>query len=72
MNLAELKGARLHFVGIGGSGMSGLARIALAMGIETVGSDAKDSQTLKDLEGMGAEIFRGHDRNNVEIGRAHV
>jgi len=65
MKLAELKGARLHFVGIGGSGMSGLARIALAMGIETVGSDAKDSQTLKDLEGMGAEIFRGHDRNNV-------
>lgn len=65
MNLSELKGRRLHFVGIGGSGMSGLARISIAMGIETVGSDAKDSQTLKELEALGALIFRGHNSKNV-------
>jgi UDP-N-acetylmuramate--alanine ligase len=45
--------------------MSGLARIAIAMGIKTSGSDAKDSQTLKDLENLGGEIFRGHDQANV-------
>jgi UDP-N-acetylmuramate--alanine ligase len=65
MNLAELKKSKIHFVGIGGSGMSGLARIALAMGIKTSGSDAKDSQTLKDLAALGAEVYVGHDGSHI-------
>jgi UDP-N-acetylmuramate--alanine ligase len=65
MNLDTLKQAGIHFVGIGGSGMSGLARIALLMGIKTSGSDAKDSKTLQDLAGLGAEIYRGHDSANI-------
>ena len=65
MNLKELQAKNIHFIGIGGSGMSGLARIALAMGISTSGSDAKDSQTVQDLKTLGATIFVGHDALNV-------
>jgi UDP-N-acetylmuramate--alanine ligase len=72
MNLAELKKSKIHFVGVGGSGMSGLARISLAMGIATSGSDAKDSQTLKDLASLGAEIFVGHNENQVKAGSVVV
>ena len=42
----SLIGKKIHFIGIGGSGMSGLARIALSDGIEVSGSDAKDSSVL--------------------------
>ncbi len=72
MNLAELKSSKLHFIGIGGSGMSGLARIALQMGIRVSGSDAKDSQSLKDLRELGAETFLGHDAANLMEGSVLV
>ena len=46
MKLNELIGKQIHFIGIGGSGMSGLARIALSHGIKVSGSDKSDSQIL--------------------------
>ena len=49
IELIEWQGKRLHFVGIGGAGMSGLARIALSHGISVSGSDAKDSTVLSAL-----------------------
>lgn len=65
MKLSDLSGKSLHFIGIGGSGMSGLARIAIAMGISTSGSDAKESQTLEDLKSLGAQVFIGHNASQV-------
>jgi UDP-N-acetylmuramate-alanine ligase len=56
----SLRGKKVHFIGIGGSGMSGLARIALADGITVSGSDAKDSTVLLALEALGATVFRSH------------
>ncbi|MGC5169665.1 UDP-N-acetylmuramate--L-alanine ligase [Microbacterium sp. DT81.1] len=50
-----------HFIGIGGSGMSGLARMFLAAGIPVSGSDRADSAALRDLEQRGATVYVGHD-----------
>ena len=46
----------IHFVGIGGSGMSGLARMFLARGIRVSGSDRADSPGLRELEALGATV----------------
>jgi UDP-N-acetylmuramate--alanine ligase len=59
-------GKRIHFIGIGGSGMSGLARIALADGIAVSGSDAKDSSVLTALTTLGATIYKRHEASNVD------
>ncbi|MGI9198306.1 MAG: UDP-N-acetylmuramate--L-alanine ligase [Candidatus Nanopelagicaceae bacterium] len=64
--LKGLQGKRIHFVGIGGSGMSGLARIAISHNIKVSGSDASDSSVLSALRALGAEIFIGHDAKNVQ------
>lgn len=65
MKLQELIGKRVHFIGIGGSGMSGLARIAISHGIKVSGSDASDSSVLNALRALGAEVFIGHKSENV-------
>lgn len=62
----SLLGKKIHFIGIGGSGMSGLARIALADGIEVSGSDSKDSSVLTALEALGAKIYRSHSADNID------
>jgi UDP-N-acetylmuramate--alanine ligase len=51
---------RVHFVGIGGAGMSGIARILLARGMAVSGSDAKDSRALAALRAVGATVHIGH------------
>lgn len=50
-----------HFIGIGGSGMSGLARMFLARGIRVSGSDRADSKGLRELAALGATVYVGHD-----------
>jgi UDP-N-acetylmuramate--alanine ligase len=57
---------RVHFVGIGGTGMSGIARILLARGVPVSGSDAKDSRELAALRVLGAEVHAGHDPVYIE------
>ena len=57
MKLAELATKRVHFIGLGGAGMSVIARIMLARGISVSGSDAKDSSALSGLKTLGAEVF---------------
>ncbi|MBW0118640.1 UDP-N-acetylmuramate--L-alanine ligase [Pseudonocardia abyssalis] len=52
---------RVHLIGIGGAGMSGIARILLARGVTVSGSDAKDSRTVLALRALGARIEIGHD-----------
>jgi len=56
--LAEL--GRVHFAGIGGAGMSGIARIMLARGVTVSGSDSAASTTLTELAKLGATVYTGH------------
>src|SRR5215472_18379005 len=56
---------RVHLVGIGGAGMSGIARIMLARGVTVSGSDSASSATLKELESLGARVHVGHDAANL-------
>jgi UDP-N-acetylmuramate--alanine ligase len=62
---AEALGA-VHFIGIGGAGMSGIARILLARGLTVSGSDAKDSRNLVALRALGARVHVGHDEAFLE------
>lgn len=55
----------VHFIGIGGSGMSGLARLLLGMGHKVTGSDVRDSDNVQALIELGAEIAIGHDEKNL-------
>ena len=64
--LKSLIGKRVHFIGIGGAGMSGLARISLSHGITVSGSDAKDSSVVKALQALGATIATAHAASNVD------
>ena len=52
---------RVHFIGIGGAGMSGIARIMRSRGITVSGSDAKDSPVLAELAALGATVYPSHD-----------
>lgn len=62
----------VHFVGIGGIGMSGIAEIMLRIGYTVQGSDAKASANTERLEKLGAKIFIGQDGANVEGASAVV
>jgi len=66
LTLPQLIGKRVHFIGIGGAGMSGLARIALSHGIKVSGSDAKDSNVLTALRALGATVEVQHKGENVD------
>jgi UDP-N-acetylmuramate--alanine ligase len=54
----------IHFVGIGGSGMSGIAEVLLTLGYKVTGSDIKESETTQHLKRLGAKIFIGHKAVN--------
>ncbi len=56
---------RIHFVGIGGIGMSGIAELLVNLGYEVSGSDAKTSDVTERLAGLGVRIAQGHDALNV-------
>ncbi|ACO03488.1 MAG TPA: UDP-N-acetylmuramate--L-alanine ligase [Persephonella sp.] len=56
----------IHFIGIGGSGMNGIAQVLLNQGFTVTGSDLKESQTVINLKNMGAKIYIGHDPKNVD------
>jgi UDP-N-acetylmuramate--alanine ligase len=57
---------RIHFVGIGGIGMSGIAEVLLTLGYGVSGSDLRDSATTERLKKLGAQIFVGHAESNVQ------
>ena len=64
--LSEWIGQQVHFVGIAGAGMSGLARIALSHGVHVSGSDSKDSSVVLALRTLGADVYVGHDKSHVD------
>ena len=61
---------QIHFVGIGGAGMSGIAEILLNLGYRITGSDLRRGETIERLETLGAKVFIGHEALHVE--GAHV
>ena len=61
---------QIHFVGIGGSGMSGIAEILLNLGYRVTGSDQRRNDAIERLEQLGAKVFIGHEASHVH--GAHV
>ncbi len=61
-----IDGRRVHFVGIGGAGMSAIAVVLLARGVQVSGSDLKESRNTRRLRQLGARIFIGHRPENVD------
>ena len=57
---------RIHFVGIGGSGMCGIAEVLLNQGYEISGSDITINASAKQLQKAGAQVFEGHSESNIE------
>jgi UDP-N-acetylmuramate--alanine ligase len=57
---------RVHFVGIGGAGMSGIAEVLVNQGFDVSGSDLAEGRTTRHLEKLGAKIFKGHEAGNVQ------
>ncbi len=62
----------LHFVGIGGIGMSGIAEVLLSLGYQVQGSDLKETPITERLQGLGARVFIGQRAENVEGARVVV
>ena len=56
---------RIHFIGVGGSGMSGLAEVLLNMGYQVSGSDLKSTEVTDRLTSLGGRVFTGHAASNV-------
>jgi UDP-N-acetylmuramate--alanine ligase len=56
---------QIHFVGIGGSGMSGIAEILLNLGYRVTGSDQRRNEAIERLEHLGAKVFIGHEPSHV-------
>ncbi|MBC7984455.1 MAG: UDP-N-acetylmuramate--L-alanine ligase [Candidatus Obscuribacterales bacterium] len=63
---------RIHFVGIGGSGMGGIAEVLVNLGYQVQGSDLKANGVTRRLEKLGAKIFLGHSAENVATADALV
>lgn len=57
---------KIHFVGIGGIGMSGIAEVLHNMGYTVTGSDIKESDTVKRLRSLGIKVFIGHSMDNID------
>jgi len=62
----------VHFVGIGGSGMSGIAEVMLSLGYQVQGSDLKNNASVQRLKNLGATVFIGHDEKNIRNADAVV
>ena len=56
---------RIHFIGIGGAGMSGIAEVLLNQGYDITGSDLSESPVTERLSSLGVTIFIGHEAGNV-------
>jgi len=66
-NVPEMRRIRtIHFLGIGGAGMSGIAEVLLNQGYKITGSDIRDSATTSRLKKMGVKVILGHEAANVD------
>lgn len=65
MGMEDKRIERVHFIGIGGVGMSGIARVAHDQGMVVSGTDMKESRYTKQLRDAGIQVFIGHDAHNI-------
>ena len=66
MNIELAKNENIHFVGIGGIGMSGLALIMKGMGFKIQGSDISKNKNIERLKKNKIKIFTGHNKKNIQ------
>lgn len=57
---------KIHFIGIGGSGMSGIAEVMKTLGFKVSGSDTANSDTIDSLKKLGIKIYSEHNKNNLK------
>jgi UDP-N-acetylmuramate--alanine ligase len=62
----SIDSVKVHFIGIGGIGMSAIAEVLLQLGFKVSGSDIQESANTKKLESLGAEVYYGHDVSNLK------
>ena len=65
MNIKLAKKERIHFIGIGGIGMSGLAIIMASLGFKIQGSDISNNRNIDRLKSKKIKIFIGHKKSNI-------
>lgn len=65
-DLAKKRIKRIHFIGIGGAGMSGIAEVVVKLGYNVSGSDIADNAVTQRLQSMGCLVFKGHEAENVQ------
>ena len=65
--MSDIDLSRVHLIGIGGAGMSGVARILLSRGKVVSGSDVKESRPVLALQSMGAHVTVGHKAENLTL-----
>ena len=65
--MTENRIKNVHFIGIGGVGMSGIARVAKEQGMEVSGSDLRESRYTQQLREAGVRIYIGQKASNLEI-----
>ncbi len=65
-DLARRRIRQIHFVGIGGSGMSGIAEVLVNIGYEITGSDLAQNAMTERLASLGAKVFKGHAASNID------
>ncbi|MFM8331717.1 MAG: Mur ligase domain-containing protein, partial [Candidatus Methylumidiphilus sp.] len=63
---------RIHFVGIGGVGMSGIAEVLINLGYQVSGSDLQMNASARRLADLGAQVFVGHSAENVQTAEVVV
>ena len=57
---------KIHFIGIGGIGMSGLAQIMRTMGFNVQGSDLAKNKNVENCKALGIKFFKGHKQSNIK------
>jgi UDP-N-acetylmuramate--alanine ligase len=62
--MREIK--NLHFIGVGGAGMNGIAEVFINLGYKVTGSDVKDSENTDRIKKLGGKVFIGHDEKNIK------
>ncbi len=55
----------IHFIGIGGSGMSGIAEVLVNLGFNVTGSDLAKNNVTERLQNAGAKVYQGHQKENL-------
>ena len=61
-----MKKEKIHFIGIGGIGMSAIAKVLVNDGFHITGSDLSENANVKTLKNLGVKIFHGHNSNNID------